>query len=187
MEPTGLDKYIPGAPGVALKTYTELYDAMSLALTGKYETENEFGKKTIKYISDEDRKKIGYGLYFQIPQAIGLLPREAGTITSKGIRNIKRGASTENKKTKTEELEKMINRPVGKIEKVLIDKNVSSKNIFIEMKYIDKAGGFTESQQNEYAKLRKIISKTNYYYIKSIQSGMTSEDIIKRIVEARKK
>ena len=81
----------------------------------------------------------------------------------------------------------MINRPVGKIEKVLIDKNVSSKNIFIEMKYIDKAGGFTESQQNEYAKLRKIISKTNYYYIKSIQSGMTSEDIIKRIVEARKK
>ena len=187
MEPTGLDKYIPGAPGVALKTYTELYDAISLALTGKYETENEFGKKTIKYISDEDRKKIGYGLYFQIPQAIGLLPREAGTITSKGIRNIKRGASTENKKTKTEELEKMINRPVGKIEKVLIDKNVSSKNIFIEMKYIDKAGGFTESQQNEYAKLRKIISKTNYYYIKSIQSGMTSEDIIKRIVEARKK
>jgi hypothetical protein len=187
MEPTGLDKYIPGAPGVALKTYTELYDAMSLALTGKYETENEFGKKTIKYISDEDRKKIGYGLYFQIPQAIGLLPREAGTITSKGIRNIKRRASTENKKTKTEELEKMINRPVGKIEKVLIDKNVSSENIFIEMKYIDKAGGFTESQQNEYAKLRKIISKTNYYYIESIQSGMTSEDIIKRIVEARKK
>jgi hypothetical protein len=187
MEPTGLDKYIPGAPGVALKTYTELYDAMSLALTGKYETENEFGKKTIKYISDEDRKKIGYGLYFQIPQAIGLLPREAGTITSKGIRNIKRRASTENKKTKTEELEKMINRPVGKIEKVLIDKNVSSENIFIEMKYIDKAGGFTESQQNEYAKLRKIISKTNDYYIKSIQSGMTSEYIIKRIVEARKK
>ena len=187
MEPTGLDKYIPGAPGVALKTYTELYDAMSLALTGKYETENEFGKKTIKYISDEDRKKIGYGLYFQIAQVLNLLPREAGTITSKGTRNIKRRASTENKKTKTEELEKMINRPVGKIEKVLIDKNVSSKNIFIEMKYIDKAGGFTESQQNEYAKLRKIISKTNYYYIKSIQSGMTSEDIIKRIVEARKK
>jgi hypothetical protein len=187
MEPTGLERYIPGAPGVALKTYTELYDAMSLALTGKYETENDFGKKTIKYISDEDRKKIGYGLYFQIAQVLNLLPREAGTITSKGIRNIKRRASTENKKTKTEELEKMINRPVGKIEKVLIDKNVSSKNIFIEMKYIDKAGGFTESQQNEYAKLRKIISKTNYYYIKSIQSGMTSEDIIKRIVEARKK
>jgi hypothetical protein len=182
MEATGWERYIPGAPGVALKTYSELKDAIDLAMTGKYEDEYQ-GRKTIKYISDEDREKVAYGLFFQIPQALGLLPREAGQIPNKGIRNIKKRSYTENQKTKIDEVEKLTNRPVGKIEKVLIGKNSDPRKIAMEMKMIDKLGGFDEKQEAEYAKLRRTISKPSMKFAQMIKGGMTAEDIIRRIAE----
>lgn len=182
MESTGWERYIPGAPGVALKTYSELKDAIDLAMTGKYEDEYQ-GRKSTKYISDEDREKVAYGLYFQIPQALGLLPREAGQIPNKGIRNIKKRSYTENQITKMEELEKLTNRPIGKIEKVLISKNSDPKKIAMEMKMIDKLGGFDEKQEAEYAKLRRSISKPSMKLAQMIKGGMTAEDIIRRIAE----
>ena len=182
MESTGWERYIPGAPGVALKTYSELKDAIDLAMTGKYEDEYQ-GRKSTKYISEEDREKVAYGLYFQIPQALGLLPREAGQIPNKGIRNIKKRSYTENQKTKMEEVEKLTNRPIGKIEKVLISKNSDPKKIAMEMKMIDKLGGFDEKQEAEYAKLRRSISKPNIKFAQMIKGGMTAEDIIRRIAE----
>jgi hypothetical protein len=186
MESTGWERYIPGAPGVALKTYSELKDAIDLAMTGKYEDEYQ-GRKSTKYISEEDRKKVAYGLFFQIPQALGLLPREAGQIPNKGIRNIKKRSYTENQKTKMEEVEKLTNRPIGKIEKVLISKNSDPKKIAMEMKMIDKLGGFDEKQEAEYAKLRRSISKPNIRFAQMIKGGMTAEDIIRRIAEIRKR
>jgi hypothetical protein len=182
MEETGWERFIPGAPGVALKTYNDLKDAISLAVTGKYEHDNE-GIKSVKYISEEDREKIAYGLFFQIPQALGLLPREAGQIPNKGIRNIKKRSYTENQITKMQEVEKLTNRPIGKIEKVLIDKNSDPKKIAMEMKMIDKLGGFDEKQEAEYAKLRRSISKPNIRFAQMIKGGMTAEDIIRRIAE----
>ncbi len=53
----------------------------------------------------------------------------------------------------------------------------------MEMKMIDKLGGFDEKQEAEYAKLRRTISKPSMKFAQMIKGGMTAEDIIRRIAE----
>ena len=178
--------FIPGSPGILFKTVSEINDMYTALKTGEIMKET-FGKEKTEYLNEEDRNKLKYAILLKGLYGLNLLPREAGSISDKAFRRIKKNAVSESLHEKQGELKKTIGKDPNELELLLLEKGTKPENIKMESDYINSI--LNEDQIKEYIKVRSkvqnVSNKVKGYIARNIAAGLTAEQVIDDLAKIR--
>jgi hypothetical protein len=172
-----------GTFGIAFKKYEEYSKLKRLAEDGIVEVERN-GKIYEKKVEEKDREAAKAMVLPTQLHMLGLLPADVTSINRYVVRNAEKNALTENQYEKLKGVKKELEvKDLPKWQEYLVKSNRKQEGIIKEIEFIERFGGLKGSQQDEYIKLMERKGNVNYPDLKSIQSGVTADEIIKKDLE----
>jgi hypothetical protein len=169
-----------GTFSILSSKYADYMKLQKLANDGEVEVEFN-GKISIKKVQEKDRKAAQAMVLPMQLFMLGLLPADVSSVNRYVYKSVEKKAMTENQYEKLKDVKSELGKKdLSTYEEYLVRTNRKKDGVIGEIEFVERFGGLTGSQEDEYVKLMERKGDVNYPDLKALQSGRTADDIIKK-------